>query len=131
MTTQTWERRTEWPLAFAAVLFLGAYAWPIVDPDLDRYGDRYPVTAGGRLVDVGLMIAGIAVLGTVTATVASWLVDTVSAETSEEVDDLRIQVAALVALLKGTRPDIAEALPSTGPSAGPMAGLGPAPADQT
>jgi voltage-gated potassium channel len=93
------------------------------------------VTAGGRLVDVGLMIAGIAVLGTVTATIASWLVDTVSAETSEEVDDLGIQVAELVALLKGTRPDIAEALPSTGPStgpsAGPMAGLGPAPADQT
>jgi voltage-gated potassium channel len=234
VTTETWERRTEWPLAFAAVLFLGAYAWPIIDPDLPRsvhlsletvswsiwvvfaidffvrlrladerlswlrrhwldvlilllpllrplrllrlvtllrivnrsaaqrlrgrvatyvagsaillavvaalavldverdaeganitdigdafwwafatmttvgYGDRYPVTAGGRFVGVGLMIAGIAVLGTVTATIASWLVETVSAETSEEVDDLRDQVAELVALLKETRPDIGE-----------------------
>jgi voltage-gated potassium channel len=26
-----WERRTEWPLTVAAVLFLGAFAWPILD----------------------------------------------------------------------------------------------------
>ncbi|MFC6287722.1 potassium channel family protein [Nocardioides sp. GCM10027113] len=29
-----WERRTEWPLAALAVVFLVAYAWPILDPDL-------------------------------------------------------------------------------------------------
>jgi voltage-gated potassium channel len=28
--------RTEWPLAAVAVLFLGAYAWPILQPDLER-----------------------------------------------------------------------------------------------
>jgi len=31
-----WERRSEWPLTGAAVLFLGAYAWPILDPNLDQ-----------------------------------------------------------------------------------------------
>jgi voltage-gated potassium channel len=31
---QTWERRTEWPLAVGAVFFLAAYAWPILEPDL-------------------------------------------------------------------------------------------------
>ena len=36
------------------------------------YGDHYPVTARGRLVGVGLMLGGIALLGVVTATLASW-----------------------------------------------------------
>lgn len=31
---QAWERAAEWPLAVAALLFLGAYAWPVLDPDL-------------------------------------------------------------------------------------------------
>lgn len=29
-----WESRTEWPLAAAALAFLGAYAWPILDQTL-------------------------------------------------------------------------------------------------
>lgn len=29
-----WERATEWPLMIAAVLFLAAYAVPILNPDL-------------------------------------------------------------------------------------------------
>lgn len=28
-----WERRTDWPLLIASVIFLGAYAWPILEPD--------------------------------------------------------------------------------------------------
>ncbi|CAA9386845.1 MAG: Potassium voltage-gated channel subfamily KQT; possible potassium channel, VIC family [uncultured Quadrisphaera sp.] len=31
-----WERRAEWPLTLAAIAFLGAYAWPILDPSLGR-----------------------------------------------------------------------------------------------
>ncbi len=30
-----WERATEWPLTLAALAFLAAYAWPILDPDLN------------------------------------------------------------------------------------------------
>jgi voltage-gated potassium channel len=29
-----WETRAEWPLAIAALLFLAAYAWPVLDPGL-------------------------------------------------------------------------------------------------
>lgn len=32
---ERWERAAEWPLTLAAVLFLGAYAWPILDTSLD------------------------------------------------------------------------------------------------
>ncbi|MFV2198665.1 potassium channel family protein [Nocardiopsis sp. LOL_012] len=33
-TTEQWHRWTDWPLVAAAFLFLGAYAWPILDPAL-------------------------------------------------------------------------------------------------
>jgi len=38
------------------------------------YGDRYPVTEGGRAVAVILMFIGIGLIGTLTATVASFFV---------------------------------------------------------
>src|SRR6185437_17060771 len=38
------------------------------------YGDRFPVTVAGRFVAVGLMLGGIALLGVVTASIASWLI---------------------------------------------------------
>ncbi len=31
---QHWEQRSEWPLAVAALIFLAAYAWPILQPDV-------------------------------------------------------------------------------------------------
>lgn len=38
------------------------------------YGDHFPVTGTGRLVALALMIVGIAVVGSVKAAVAAWLV---------------------------------------------------------
>ena len=57
------------------------------------YGDRFPTTGEGRVVGFALMIAGIALLGVVTASIASWLIDRV-----REVD---------VAAQAATRGDIA------------------------
>jgi voltage-gated potassium channel len=50
------------------------------------YGDQYPVTGQGRLVAVLLMLGGIALLGVVTAAVASWFVGRV-AEAAQAQDD--------------------------------------------
>jgi voltage-gated potassium channel len=60
------------------------------------YGDRYPVTGNGRLVGFALMVCGIALLGTVTATLASWLVESVQAE-KEPAEDLQATVRRLEA----------------------------------
>ncbi|EME62530.1 ion transport protein, partial [Rhodococcus ruber BKS 20-38] len=51
--------------------------WSAVTVTTVGYGDFAPVTATGRLIAVALMIAGIALLGVVTATLASWLVERV------------------------------------------------------
>ena len=34
MTEESWDRRSEWPLNVLAVVFLIAYAWPILQPDI-------------------------------------------------------------------------------------------------
>jgi len=48
--------------------------WAVTTMTTVGYGDKYPTTVTGRLVAVCMMIGGIAILGTVTAAVASWLV---------------------------------------------------------
>jgi voltage-gated potassium channel len=45
--------------------------WAIVTVTTVGYGDKFPVTAGGRVVACVLMLVGIGLIGTLTATVAS------------------------------------------------------------
>jgi voltage-gated potassium channel len=46
--------------------------WAIVTVTTVGYGDRFPVSLGGRLVAVVLMLVGIGLIGVLTATVASF-----------------------------------------------------------
>jgi voltage-gated potassium channel len=85
--------------------------WAVVTITTVGYGDETPVTPVGRLVATGTMIAGIAVLGTVTALLASWLVRQIAEEdevsdaaTRHQVDALTAEVHALRELLGGTLP---------------------------
>ena len=84
--------------------FGDALWWAVVTITTVGYGDRYPITFIGRLVAVGLMIGGIAVLGVVTASVAAWLVEQVRSNTAKEVQtadaSLEAQIAELTTLLK-------------------------------
>jgi voltage-gated potassium channel len=74
--------------------FGDAIWWAVTTMTTVGYGDRFPVTPVGRLVAFGLMIGGIALLGTVTATLASWLVETVAAE-KEQAEDIQVMVRRL------------------------------------
>lgn len=60
--------------------FGDALWWVLTTITTVGYGDRYPVTTEGRLVAVALMLGGIAVLGTVTAAIATWFLERVAAE---------------------------------------------------
>ena len=70
-----------------------AFWWAATTMTTVGYGDRYPITPIGRAVAVGLMVCGIAILGTVTATLASWIVERV-AESTNETQELLVEVRA-------------------------------------
>ena len=66
------------------------------------YGDMTPVTTTGRVIAVLLMIGGITLVGSITATLASWIVERVTDDQAvttahirqllNEIDDLRDEV---------------------------------------
>ncbi|MEY9950569.1 potassium channel family protein [Leifsonia sp. EB34] len=84
--------------------FGDALWWAVVTITTVGYGDRYPVTMIGRLVAVGLMVGGVAVIGVVTASVASWLVEQVRTTTAKEVQaadtGLEAKISELTELLR-------------------------------
>src|SRR4051812_2349970 len=86
--------------------FGDAIWWAFVTVTTVGYGDYFPVTLEGRAVAVGLMIGGITLIGVITATLASWLVERISDETAkkeaateDQVEHLRGEVAELKQLI--------------------------------
>ena len=51
-----------------------AYWWAIVTTTTVGYGDEYPITWQGRIVATVMMLVGVGLIGTVSASVASWFV---------------------------------------------------------
>jgi len=76
--------------------------WAFVTITTVGYGDYFPVTPTGQFVAVGVMLGGIALIGVVTATLASWIVEKVSATNEAEkvatkahIDELAVELRAL------------------------------------
>lgn len=88
----------------ATITTLGdALWWAVVTITTVGYGDLSPVTIPGRFIAVGMMIAGIALLGTVTATLASWLLDRVETVEEKAQTVTREEVAQLSTEIKQLR----------------------------
>lgn len=76
--------------------------WALSTVTTVGYGDHYPISTEGRFVAVGLMLAGIALLGVVTASIASWLIDRVKEieqqsahATQQDIHELREEIRML------------------------------------
>jgi voltage-gated potassium channel len=86
--------------------------WAAATMSTVGYGDRYPITTDGRVIGVGLMVAGIALLGVVTAALASWLIEQVrdveteaQTATRSDIEQLRSEIARLTQALARGRAD--------------------------
>jgi voltage-gated potassium channel len=86
--------------------FGDALWWSVTTVMTVGYGDRYPVTLAGRFVAVGLMLGGIALLGVVTASIASWLIGrvrdaeaTAEARVNRHLEAIQTEIAELRALI--------------------------------
>ncbi|WP_460968009.1 potassium channel family protein [Pedococcus soli] len=81
--------------------FGDALWWAATTVTTVGYGDQFPTTPEGRFVGAGLMMTGIALLGVITASLASWFVERVAEvqaaeeRTGEGVSDLAAEVRAL------------------------------------
>ena len=71
--------------------------WAFVTVTTVGYGDFSPVTFQGKIIAVVLMFTGIALIGIVTATLASWIVDQVNLETDRREDAREKEVAKAIA----------------------------------
>lgn len=82
--------------------------WSFTTMTTVGYGDHAPTTGLGRMIAVGLMLSGIALLGVVTANIAAWFIERFEKDDvderqqteairtlTEEVRALRAEVAAL------------------------------------
>lgn len=88
--------------------FGDALWWAMTTVTTVGYGDRFPVTATGRFIAGGLMLAGIALLGVVTASLASWLIERVRDVEQESETATQRDLAALTRDIAGLREELAQ-----------------------
>lgn len=77
--------------------------WAFVTITTVGYGDFFPVTPTGQLVAVGVMIGGIALIGVVTATLASWIVEKVGESNKQEEAATKVDMEMLTSEIRALR----------------------------
>jgi voltage-gated potassium channel len=101
--------------------FSDALWWAIVTVTTVGYGDRFPVSAGGRGVAVVLMLVGIGLIGVLTATVASYFVEQKADEDTADLNERLDRMEAM--LVKLTQESDSPPASSLGDAAGNVPGL--------
>jgi voltage-gated potassium channel len=87
--------------------------WAIVTVTTVGYGDRFPITGGGRTVAVILMLVGIGLIGVLTATVASVFIKEHTDATKEEFKKGHADLGQQLALICDRLADIEVRLGAT------------------
>ena len=84
--------------------------WAVTTVTTVGYGDEVPVTVTGRVAAAFLMVGGISLLGVITATLASWIIQRVAEASSEnqaatkaQIDVLRAELRRLTEALESDR----------------------------
>ncbi|MFE2535905.1 potassium channel family protein [Streptomyces sp. NPDC059371] len=98
--------------------------WSFTTMTTVGYGDHAPTTGMGRVLAVGLMLSGIALLGVVTANIAAWFISRFEKDDVEE----RRQTAAIEALtaeVRALRAEVAALTGGPGILPYPLAAAGP------
>jgi voltage-gated potassium channel len=90
--------------------FGDALWWSIVTVTTVGYGDQYPVSPGGRVVAVVLMLVGIGLIGILTATVASYFVTDKAEQDKAELIERLDRIEELLTQIVN-RPDEPDQLP--------------------
>lgn len=96
--------------------FPQALWWGVATITTAGYGDYYPTTMEGRLVAVGLMIGGIGLIGFVTGSLATWIVERISVD-ERPVEATQRDVALLLTEVRELRAEISELRQKIGPDA--------------
>ncbi|MEU3788694.1 potassium channel family protein [Streptomyces fructofermentans] len=104
--------------------------WAFTTMTTVGYGDHSPTTGLGRMIAVGLMLSGIALLGVVTANIAAWFISRFESDDEEErrqtaaiealtaeVKALRTQVAAFTAVPGAVAGAVPDAVAAAAPGA--------------
>jgi voltage-gated potassium channel len=82
--------------------------WAAVTIFTVGYGDRFPVTGEGRWVGVLLMASGVALVGAVTASFATWLIERVRVQEESDQTATRRDLHAVHAQLDRVELEMAE-----------------------
>lgn len=74
--------------------------WSFITMATVGYGDKFPISAEGQWVAVIIVLTGIALLGTISAVIAAWFIDSVKEVETEILDDTTRTNAVMTELLK-------------------------------
>jgi voltage-gated potassium channel len=106
---------TEQREADANITDLGtAVWWAVTTVTTVGYGDHYPVAVQGRLIAAVLMLCGIGLIGVVTASLASYIVDRVAEDEESTEQRTYRAVEQLVSEVQSLRREVADLREGTG-----------------
>jgi voltage-gated potassium channel len=88
--------------------FGDAVWWAVTTVTTVGYGDQFPVTSTDRFIAGALMLCGIALLGVVTGSIASWLLDRVREVEEESQAATRHDVLVLSREIAALRMELAQ-----------------------